>query len=457
MYKLHLILKYLRKRRIAWVSLIAVMLCTTMVLVVISVMGGWLRMFRQSFNNIGGDIVVQGRSLVGFPHYQEMMDRINRLPEVKATAPLVRALGLVNIGNQIRKGVEVIGYPPEIGEVNGFADSLHLRKGRKPVDFSLIRDMEYYPPPGYRGRDVRSWDGMIVGTGVVGLQKDRSGKIYRPSVMYRLPVDLTLLPISPDSSRIDIKETKRNFYWIVDDSNTGVFILDSNTVYVPFDTLQRDLEMSAGDDSPARASEIQVALRPGAKLEEVRDKIEAIVWQVREEKQIDARFPIMVRTWEDIHATFIGAVEKEKVLVTVLFAIISIVAIFLIFCIFYMIVVEKTRDIGIVKSVGATSMGVAGIFLGYGLVIGVLGAGLGLLAGWLIVHYINQIHEAIGYYMGVQVWNPEIYLFDKIPNTMNPHEVVLIVSVAIVASVLGALVPAIRAATLHPVEALRWE
>ena len=63
MYKLHLILKYLRKRRIAWVSLIAVMLCTTMVLVVISVMGGWLRMFRESFHGLAGDVMVTSRSL----------------------------------------------------------------------------------------------------------------------------------------------------------------------------------------------------------------------------------------------------------------------------------------------------------------------------------------------------------------------------------------------------------
>src|SRR5687767_4119002 len=74
MYKLHLILKYLRKRRIAWVSLIAVMLCTAMVLVVISVMGGWLRMFRESFHGLSGDVIVKGRSLTGFPHYQTVLD-----------------------------------------------------------------------------------------------------------------------------------------------------------------------------------------------------------------------------------------------------------------------------------------------------------------------------------------------------------------------------------------------
>ncbi len=68
-----LIFKYLRRRRIAWVSLAAVMLCTTMVLVVISVMGGWLRMFEQSFHGLSGDIIVSGQRLTGFAHYERMI------------------------------------------------------------------------------------------------------------------------------------------------------------------------------------------------------------------------------------------------------------------------------------------------------------------------------------------------------------------------------------------------
>src|SRR2546423_15421808 len=100
MYKLHLILKYLRKRRIAWVSLIAVMLCTTMVIVVISVMGGWLEMFRNSFRGLSGDVLVEvrGGSLVGFPYYQEMIDRIEKLPEVESAVPVISTFGPVKIG-----------------------------------------------------------------------------------------------------------------------------------------------------------------------------------------------------------------------------------------------------------------------------------------------------------------------------------------------------------------------
>src|SRR5580765_3352595 len=78
----HLMWKYLRRRRIAWWALLAVALCTTMVLVVISVMGGWLDMFEHSFQGLTGDIIVESSndSLVGFPYYEEMIDRLVKQP-----------------------------------------------------------------------------------------------------------------------------------------------------------------------------------------------------------------------------------------------------------------------------------------------------------------------------------------------------------------------------------------
>jgi lipoprotein-releasing system permease protein len=454
-------LKYLRKRRIAWVSLIAVMLCTTMVLVVISVMGGWLRMFRESFHSISGDVIVEGQSMLGFPYYEEMIKRIEGSPEVKAAAPVIRSFGLVNINNQIRSGVSVIGYPANIGQVNGFGDSLYRMKGAKEVSFGLVPGVEYNAPPGFnrRGKDPKTWDGMIVGSGVIGLKKDRNGNIINreTDIIYRAYVILTVMPMSPDQASLDITAKTLDFFWIVDDSRTKVHIYDSNTVYVPFKTLQRDLQMDGRDGEPARTRDIQIALKPGADLATARQKIQEITDAVTAEHGYDFRFPYKVNTWEETHAAFLSAVENEKILVTFLFSIISVVAIFLIFCIFYMIVVEKTKDIGIIKSVGATSSGVAGIFLGYGAAIGVVGAGLGLLSGWLIVHNINWLHSELGRLMGIEIWKSDVYLFDTIPSTMNPHEVAIIVTVAIVASILGALVPAVRAARMQPVESLRWE
>jgi lipoprotein-releasing system permease protein len=276
---------------------------------------------------------------------------------------------------------------------------------------------------------------------------------------------------------LDMQGKRERNYWIADDSRTQIWQYDSTYVYVPFEELQADLDMSAKVvrdiktnaevKLPARTSDIHVSVKPawreGAKLQAAKAQIQKVVSDVLKEKRDAGLEPFTnlgdpeVQTWRESQRLWLDAVENEKLLTVVLFSIISVVAIFLIFCIFYMVVAEKTKDIGIIKSVGASSGGVAGIFLGYGLAIGVVGAGLGLLASYLLVKYINEIHQWLGRQLGIQVWNPEIYLFDKIPNTMNPREVTIIVGIAVIASVLGALVPAYRAASLHPVEALRWE
>jgi lipoprotein-releasing system permease protein len=283
--------------------------------------------------------------------------------------------------------------------------------------------------------------------------------------MYRVPLKLTVLGMSDDFD-VDISTKRERNFWIVDDSRTQIWQIDDKTVYVPFDVLQKDLQMDAFNGEPARTNEIAIGLKPGADLEAVRQKVEDVVARIAEQHGLNFErrgsggglgAPIRVMVWQEVNAKFIGAVEREKVLVTMLFGIISIVAVFLIFCIFFMIVVEKTRDIGIVKSVGATAAGVAQVFLGYGLAIGFTGAVLGTLAGYLIVRNINWLHEMMGRVMGVKIWDAETYAFDTIPSTLNPNEVIVIFCVAVVASVIGALVPAVRAARLNPVEALRWE
>jgi lipoprotein-releasing system permease protein len=141
----------------------------------------------------------------------------------------------------------------------------------------------------------------------------------------------------------------------------------------------------------------------------------------------------------------------------VLLFLIIAVAGFGILAIFFMIVVEKTRDIGILKALGASSRGVLAIFLSYGLSLGMVGSGVGAVAGLLFVHYINEIEALISWLTGHKVFDDRIYYFKSIPTYVDPWMVAWVASGAMLIAVLASILPARRAAALHPVEALRYE
>jgi len=500
MYKLHLILKYLRRRYIAWWSLLAVSLCTTMVLVVISVMGGWLNMFEHSFQGLTGDIVVESVTLSGFPYYQEMIDKMRQQPGIEAAVPSIYTFGIINIGNLKTAGVQVLGIPIEqIGKVNRFPQSLYrqynqyveqAKETKDPQERQKLMEeaAEHAAHPSFKlplpaddyrknsdlGKvrtDPSTFPGMIAGSAILEIRRDSTGRtVGRDPYKYKIPVKLTTIAIHPGEIGVNLSEKSEAVYWIVDDSHTGLWQYDNNFVYVPFDELQKDLQMTAapvrnietGQDieEPARTSELHVRVREGYDLQQAKQQVQDVVTSVMQEHLGQSSVfypPPEVQTWREKQRVWIDAIQNEKLLTVILFGIISLVAIFLVFCIFYMIVIEKTRDIGIIKSVGATSSGVAGIFLGYGLAIGLVGSLLGLLTSYLIVHNINELHALLGELFHVQIWNPEVYLFDKIPNTMSWRDIAVIVPIAIISSVLGALLPALRAARMHPVDSLRWE
>jgi len=308
---------------------------------------------------------------------------------------------------------------------------------------------------------------VILGLGLPSLHRRTES---RETIRVVGPGDRIVLSIFPVGRRVttDMVPTDAAFT-VIDDSKSGVLLFDSNTVYVPFEELQRlsamGAEVSADNPSevvnPARCGQIHIKLvekySEGQALAVTRDRVDKAWRDFCKTHPRAGGQDVTVHTWREQQAQIIGPVESQRTLVVIMFSLMSLVSVVLIFVIFYTIVVQHTRDIGVIKSLGGSGIGVAGIFLGYGSILGAIGAVLGVVGGTYFVHYVNEIHDWVGETFGFRVWSAEAFMFDSIPNTIETSTMVIIALWAVVGGLIGALVPAIRAARMQPVEALRYE
>ncbi|MBX6316378.1 MAG: FtsX-like permease family protein, partial [Isosphaeraceae bacterium] len=205
-----------------------------------------------------------------------------------------------------------------------------------------------------------------------------------------------------------------------------------------------------GGPGKGKVNQIQIKAKPGVNLERLARGLEAALWK---------KWPMQfqVQSWEDKQITLLSAVAVEQMILNILLFFIIAVAGFGILAIFSMIVVEKTRDIGILKALGASTAGVRGIFLGYGLSLGLVGSGVGMAIGLWFVWKINDIEKWLSRIIGRKVFDDNIYYFNEIPTLVEPWTVAWIVGGALLIAVLAGVWPAQRASRLHPVQALRYE
>ena len=281
--------------------------------------------------------------------------------------------------------------------------------------------------------------GLILGVAISSF-RDEAGKeefLLLPGDDVRLTFPNAAIPPGAASSWftvVDLYESKMSEY-------------DSTFVFVPIRELQRLRGTLNPSTNIGDANSIQIRLKDERDANLVRDKL----------RKAFAPQLYSVSTWRDKQGPLLAAVQMETAILNILLFLIIAVAGFGILAIFFMIVVEKTRDIGVLKALGASGRGIMGIFLSYGLSLGVVGSGVGMLLGLWFVIYINQIAKCLSWLTGHEVFDPSIYYFYKIPTIIEPWTVAWVVCGAMLIAVLASVLPARRAARLHPVEALRYE
>ncbi|MFM7260408.1 MAG: ABC transporter permease [bacterium] len=547
--------RYLTSRIIPFLAVAAVALCVALVIVVVSVMSGFLEEVRRSGKTLIGDVVVS-RDITGIPHYEEFIREIEKLPTAEAACAVVETYGLLQMpygqgdgGKQIET-VQVWGIDPEsFDRVTDYRSKLYWRTPSADTAATLAPDDPRLDPEYQREKDGMSLRAANGDPGVVlGIEispfnrrtKDGSYRTENPlgrqDPGYFMPnidtgVLLTLVPVT-ESGRI-VGEKKSRFA-IVNEFQSGVYQIDAQRVLAPIAEVQRMLALDAADivskterdengrpkvegRTPARATTILVKARPGVAPAQLSLDVDAAYGRFYASIMQDparSRFAkppasVLVATWEQRLSALIGPVEKERGLMRTLFSIVYVVCAALFLAIFWSIVQEKTRDIGILRAVGASRTGVLWIFLRYGLLIGVAGSLLGVLLAWAIVARLNDIHDLLGtpaptwlrvvatasvvvgigmiyrslrqasalrsvlwgfgtiglgglayilwQHEGQVIWDPSVYYFSRIPSDIDVFTAWTTALGGTIFSVIGAAIPAGRAADTDPVKSLRYE
>lgn len=469
MYKLLLCWRYLLTRYLALACIISVMLGVATLIVVNSVMSGFSTKLKERLHGLLSDVVIESLHLNGFPDATARLDAIEKDPflssKIEAMTPTLETFALLQFrvaGEPFTKYVRVIGIDPKgRAAIGGFKEHLIYQRGSDSPSFQLSPEaMERYqfrnhpviafpgdemppaegdiPPPEPPPSEPYKPRGIIVGNAIASFRQKLPPDSEGPRELYLLHPgdDLVIVTIGGEK----LSPVYQRFV-VCDYFKSEMSEYDANYVFVPLDELQK---LHTMED---RVTSIQIKLKNYADAP-------AVVAKLRD------MFPegeFQVATWEDKQGPLLAAIAVEKGILNVLLFLIICVAGFGILAIFAMIVVEKTRDIGILKALGASNGGVMKIFLGYGLLLGAVGAVVGTGLGLTITLYINEIERALGRITGQDVFPRDVYYFDRIPTDIQSSSVLIVNLGAVAIAVFFSVLPALRAAMLHPVRALRYE
>lgn len=403
--------RYFRAKRktgfisiITYVSIIGVMIGVAALDIVLSSFNGFEDEVRTRLFNADAHIQLRKYYVDGIQEYHQLMDTVSTLPHVAGISPVIVREGVIRSRDNNQPVVVRAVDPVTVGTVNDVPRSIvngEFNLGMKTVE----------------GREL---PGIIL------------GRYLAESLMIFSAGEIVTLFIIPQEANIFSPPRVKQFY-VTGISEIGFYEYDKVMAYVSLESGQKLFDM------PNVVSWIEIKLDDYNLAGKVALEIEKMV----------GGYPFVTKTWFELNRSLYSWMTIEKWGAFLILCLIIMVAAFNIVSSLIMIVMEKTREIGILKSMGATSRGIMQIFLFEGIIVGMIGTALGSAIGFTVC-YLQQT-------FGLLRLPPDVYLIDKLPMKMQSFDFLMIAAAAIILCLVASVYPAYKASRLEPVEAIRYE
>lgn len=405
-FSLFLALKYLKPRRsflsaVTVISMLGVTLGVAVLVIVLSVMTGFDETWRDNILSFNAHVTVQQQGGIIYTP-DRVLEEAAKVDGVIGVAPSLEGVVMMQTEDRVQTPVLRGVDPAYESQVSKVPDSIIAGEYLVENEHVVI------------GRELAFRMNLDVGDTVT---------IYSPESFageneFRLPEELTVSGI---------------FY-------VGMYEYDVGFVFTSLETARTLYDLDRGvhsvvvmTDAPMKAPQVAHDLR---------------------EQLGDGFFP---RTWMEMHSQIFAALRTEKNMMFFLLAFIAIVAAFSITNTLITLTVQKTREIGLMKSLGFGNGGITGIFFWMGMIQGVLGNLCGVGLGFLVLKYRNELLNFMSRELNVELLPPELYKLSQLPSHTMPSDVLIVCGLVMLFCTLAGLVPALRAAKMEPVDALRYE
>ncbi|MGA0546376.1 lipoprotein-releasing ABC transporter permease subunit [Brevundimonas sp. VNH65] len=415
-WEVGLAVRYLRAKRkeggialIAIISYVAIALAVMALITVMSIMAGFRAELLGRMLSFNGHMYVQGAVLTALDRDQAL-ERIARVPGVVSVSPIVEAQSLVRAGGYTTGAIVRGLRPQDLASMNFVADSLtpEARRGFGQGDYGGDRIL--------MGQSLMDQMGLKVGD---------------PVTLYS--------PTGADSAFGNLGGLEKT-YFVGGAYSSGTADYDRAYIFMPLEQAQ----LFFGKDGVWDVLELKIADA---------DRVQAYLAPVQQ-----AAGPGSVVTdWRQRLAAFWGALKVERVAMSIILGLVVAIAALNIISGIVMLVKNKTRDIAILRTVGASQSSMLRIFFMSGALIGVAGTLTGLLLGLLFCLNIGAIQHFLEWVFQTQLFNADVYQLESIPALVDPLDVFWVTVWSFFMSCVAGLIPSWQAAKLDPVEALRYE